>query len=207
MLGLIFEFSIALTHRAPPNRKHVEAPGQLLHVSECVDSTGWWEQRTRQCLERQQPRSSHPDRDCQGGAKIKRSQDYFPLATSHNCGTAGPHARPCILVETETFCPLSSAAIITPVSQHFLTKPPAHNKKIMWFSAFFLFLCMNQPRIVSYRLLRESISSLFIPFAEDSLLGGCLLGLQMYAFSHPDAGRLTASKPRKEGRHYWNFLV
>lgn len=40
MLGLIFKFSIALTHRAPPNRKHVEAPGQLLHVSECVDSTG-----------------------------------------------------------------------------------------------------------------------------------------------------------------------
>lgn len=40
MFGLIFKFSIAFTHRAPPNRKCVEAPGQLLQVSECVDSDG-----------------------------------------------------------------------------------------------------------------------------------------------------------------------
>lgn len=38
MFGLIFTFSIALTHRAPPNRNYVEAPGQLSCVSECVDS-------------------------------------------------------------------------------------------------------------------------------------------------------------------------
>lgn len=118
----------------------MEAPGQPSRVSKWWRVMGWWEQRTGQRLGGQQPRSAHPDRDRQEEAKINRSeegrQDYLPLATSINHGTVDPHARPCILVGIETFCPLSSTAIITLVSKHFLAKPPAHNRNRCGFLLF-----------------------------------------------------------------------
>lgn len=119
MFGLIFKFSIAFTHRAPPNRKCVEAPGQLLHVSECVDSDGVVGREDRAAFRGGDRQGLHTQR-LQGGVKIKRSQegrqDYLPLVTSISCGTVGPHARPCILLGIETFCALSSAAIIISMS-------------------------------------------------------------------------------------------
>lgn len=105
----------------------------------------WWGgtedrrgQRWQQHLGGQQPRSAHTDREYQRGTKIKRKGQRITFPLPHQLTVA-------------LRAPMSGPApwwgCLSPVSQHLLVA----KKDVV--SHFFLFLCTNQPRILSYRFL------------------------------------------------------